>query len=158
MIKKIRFLSISLCGVLSVLSLSGNNNPMILLTYSVFVILWIFISPKFPFIHLIMLPIFISSILIGFLYGNSLITQIILFVLTLTSWEIDSLYIDSKGNIAKENQWVLLKPLIIRELVSTVVIVVSWGFSLLINFPIGFWPLLLLVLLLIITMRKIFQL
>jgi len=157
MIKILRYSLIVLAGILTSISLISNANTVILLISVIPLLLWLFASQHFAFLHNLILPVYVSFILSGMIYGNSPILQIMLLVLILTTWDIDSLYIDSKGIIGKKDEWRIIKPLLVREVLTIFLVFISMGISTLISFSIGFWTLVLIVLLLIFILRKLFQ-
>ena len=157
MIKAIRHTAIILTGLSTFFSLIKSTNPVLLISLTILTAIWFFFSSKHTMIHGLMLPLYLFVIMLGFLFGNVIFMQIILFLLVLSTWEIDLLYIDSKGMIKKEDQWIMLKPLLIRELISMLVIGTSWFISSRIKLDLGFWFLSALVIILILILRKIFQ-
>jgi len=157
MIKILRYSLIALAGIMTFWSLISSGNLTILIVSIALFMLWLFISQKFAFVHNLMLPVYVFSVLSGILFGNSPVLQILILLLVLTAWDMDSLYIDSMGIIKKKEEWRLIKPLLFKEAMTGLLVFSCFGISTLITFSIGFWPLVLIVLSLIFILRKLFK-
>lgn len=157
MIRLTRHISLGLTGLLTAVSLYESTPPALVISALLLSLLWIFLSGRFPLLHNLMLPLFVLLVLLGHLFGNSMIIGLLLFYLILFSWDIDSLYFHSKGIILKDDELKLLHPLLMRYILSAFIVGFVWLISAQITISISFWPLAASTLILIVLLKKLFR-
>lgn len=157
MIRLTRYAYIGISGLLLSLSLLKTPSTALPVIAGALASAWLF-SPRLKSaIHFAILPIFTGGVLLGYLFGGNTYGQILLFLLILTAWEIDSLYMDSKGCVDKEAEIKLVLPLIILQVISMLALTALYAYTESKGLRIGFWPLVIISISLIALLRKLFS-
>lgn len=157
MIRILRHSLILLTGAMLSWSLISTPWLMLPILSGILTLLWLFAGMRFSIISTLSLPLYTAAILTGFLFSGTILIQGLLFILLLTCWETDMLYRDSWGLIKKRDELRLLLPLLLRGLLSLILMILVYYTAKKTGLRIGFWPLVGIVLLLIVTLRKYFR-
>lgn len=157
MIKILRYVLIGSAGAAISFSLISTPNPAFPLLSALVSLLWLFLGSRFRWIHLFALPLYTVAVLAGFLFDGTLLSQSLLYILFLTAWECDSLFMDSGKAMHRDSEKILLIHLLAREAISLIAIALAFALTNDKGPRIGFWPLAAIVVLLIVTLRKLFS-